>query len=324
MRLTTTGSYPKTPDRPQPALLRNVLTRRDRGQASENDVRQAIETVTREVLQEQADAGVDLLTDGEICWQDEITYVAGGLAGISLAGLIRYFDTNTYYRKPVVEEPISWRAPISVFDYRFAAKASSLPVKAVLTGPYTLARHTQNLNGRSFEQLLFDYADALNQEARALSVERPPLIQFNEPSLTWHPEDAALAGQAWRRLLQDIEVNTAVYFYFGCASTSLINEATDAGFGTIGLDLTQDGAIEELGRASPLARIAAGVVDSRTTRLEDVDAVASRLRSVMHLRPTERLDVNPNMGLEFLPREQAQAKLLRLREAIDLLEGEAR
>jgi 5-methyltetrahydropteroyltriglutamate--homocysteine methyltransferase len=280
-----------------------------------------IATVTREVIEAQAAAGADLLTDGQVRWQDEITYVAGSLAGISLNGLIRFFDTNTYYRRPAAQEPIAWRAPIAVTDYRKAAKITALPVKAVLTGPYTLARHT---DGGDFEQLLFDYADALNQEARALSVERPALIQFNEPSITWHLEDVALAGRAWRRLLQGIELDTGVAFYFGCAPTALIDEATNAGFGTIGVDLTIDGALDELRRASPLARIAGGVVDSRTTRMEPQEVVLSRLQSLLELRPSERIDVNPNMGLEFLPRMNAQAKLGLLRNAIDAVEGGAR
>jgi 5-methyltetrahydropteroyltriglutamate--homocysteine methyltransferase len=321
MRLTSIGNYPKTPDRPEPALLRNVLAKKDRGQATDADIEGVIEQVTAEVMRAQEDAGVELLTDGQVRWQDEITYVAGGLAGVSLNGLIRFFDTNTYYRRPVAEEPIAWRAPIAVGDFRKAAKMTALPVKAVLTGPYTLARHT---DGADFTQLVFDYADALNQEARALSVERPLLIQFNEPSITWHLEDIALAGEAWRRLLQDIALDTGVAFYFGCAPAALIDEATNAGFGTIGLDLTIDGSMEQLAVASPLARIAAGVVDSRNTRMEPVDVVARRLRGVLELRPSERIDVNPNMGLEFLPREKAQAKLRLLREAIDLVEGGAR
>jgi 5-methyltetrahydropteroyltriglutamate--homocysteine methyltransferase len=321
MRLTVVGNYPKTPDRPNPALLRNALARKDRGLAGDTDIEAVIEDVTRDVMREQQEAGVELLTDGCIRWQDEVTYIAGALAGISLNGLIRFFDTNTYYRRPVDEEPIAWRAPITIFDYRKATQTTQLPVKAVLTGPYTLARHT---DGGDVEQLALDYADALNQEARALQVERPALIQFNEPSLTWHSEDVALAGRAWRRLLQDIGVDTGVAFYFGCASTAMIDEATNAGFGTVGVDLTIDGAIEQLRAASPLARIAAGVVDSRTTRMEPVEVVAERLRAVLELRPSDRIDVNPNMGLEFLPRAQAQAKLRLLREAIGLVEGETR
>ena len=45
-----------------------------------------------------------------------------------------------YYRQPFIEGPVAWREPITVRDYQFAVEHSAKPVKAVLTGPYTLAR----------------------------------------------------------------------------------------------------------------------------------------------------------------------------------------
>ena len=77
----------------------------------------------------QAEAGIELVTDGQIRWEDEATYLAGAMEGVELNGLIRLFDTNTYYRQPFVEGPVKWRAPITVRDYLFAREKSSRPVK---------------------------------------------------------------------------------------------------------------------------------------------------------------------------------------------------
>src|SRR6185436_16988852 len=96
--------------------------------------------VTFEVIREQEEAGIELLTDGQIRWYDEQTYIAGRLAGVEINGLIRFFDTNTYYREPIVNGRIAWQEPILVRDYVFAREHATRPVKAVLTGPYTLAR----------------------------------------------------------------------------------------------------------------------------------------------------------------------------------------
>jgi methionine synthase II (cobalamin-independent) len=64
-------------------------------------------------------------------------------------------------------------------------------------------------------------------------------------------------------------------------------------------------------------------MDSRTTRLEDVDVLAGRIREARDFVGDDALYVNPNMGLEFLPREQAQAKLVRLAEAVNEVRGGA-
>jgi len=168
MIATVVSSYPKIPNRPRPARLRNAINRFDRGAITEEDIRRIEDEVTEEALQEQAEAGLDLVTDGQIRWEDEQTYLARQLRGISLNGLIRWFDTNMYYRQPVIESAIAWQKPITVDDYRFAAEHSEKPVKPVLTGPYTLARLSVDQHYGSVGALAKAFAGALNQEAKAL------------------------------------------------------------------------------------------------------------------------------------------------------------
>src|SRR5688572_24962840 len=151
MQVTVVGNYPKIPNLPRPARLRNALARLDRGEITPEQLAKVEDEVTIEVIREQEEAGIDLVTDGQVRWLDEQTYLMGRLDGVSLNGLIRFFDTNTYYRQPVIEGSISWREPIMLRDYRFARDNASRPLKPVLTGPYTLARLSQNQNGGSLE-----------------------------------------------------------------------------------------------------------------------------------------------------------------------------
>jgi 5-methyltetrahydropteroyltriglutamate--homocysteine methyltransferase len=316
MLVTVVGNYPKVPNLPRPARLRNALARLDRGQITPEELAKVEDEVTVEVLKEQDEAGIELLTDGQVRWFDEQTYIAGQLGGVEINGLIRFFDTNTYYREPVINGDVAWKEPILVRDYRFANEHASRPVKPVLTGPYTLARLSRNEHYASFEATAFALAEALNTEARALTAEQPPLIQFNEPAIIQHPEDVRLVEDVWRRLLSGLGVETAVYFYFGAPGAAAA-AAIEAGFTTIGVDLTIPGALDALKEGPQPAKLAAGVMDSRTTRLEDVDLLAERVREALTVVPADNLYVNPNMGLEFLPREQAQAKLVRLVEGVN-------
>ena len=135
MRTTAAGSYPKIPNRPRPARLRQAIARRDRGDITAEELARVEDEVTIEVIAEQAEAGLDLVTDGQIRWDDDQTYIAQRLQGLEITGLIRYFDTNTYYRQPNVTAPVGWRQPILVRDYEFAADHSTKPVKALITGP---------------------------------------------------------------------------------------------------------------------------------------------------------------------------------------------
>ena len=81
--------------------------------------------MTELALSEQIHAGLNLLTDGQIRWYDPISHVAGKLSGISSNGLLRFFDTNSYFRQPVVHGPIVWSKPLVSGDFLFAKANSS-------------------------------------------------------------------------------------------------------------------------------------------------------------------------------------------------------
>src|SRR3990172_2410783 len=204
MIATVVGSYPKIPNLPRPARLRNAINRFDRGEMSEEELRRIEDEVTVEALQEQAEAGLDLVTDGQVRWEDEQTYLARRLSGISIDGLIRWFDTNMYYRQPFIEGEVAWREPITVRDYTFAVEHSVKPVKAVLTGPYTLARLSVDEHYGSVSGAATAMAEALSKEVKALQEAGATFIQFNEPAILHHKDDFAEFTSICRRLVDGL------------------------------------------------------------------------------------------------------------------------
>ena len=148
------NSYPRIGDRPAEQVLRRALHSADRGELQPSAVAEAEDEMTRMALREQSDAGMDLLSDGQIRWHDPVSHVARGLAGFRIEGLLRYFDTNTYYRQPAAVGPIGRERPFLVEAYRFAAAAAPRPVKGIVTGPITLARLSRDARGRGMRDLV--------------------------------------------------------------------------------------------------------------------------------------------------------------------------
>ena len=316
MIATVVSSYPKIPNRPRPARLRNAINRFDRGAITEEEIRSIEDDVTEEALQEQAEAGLDLVTDGQIRWEDEQTYLARQLGGISLNGLIRWFDTNMYYRQPVIEGAITWQKPITVDDYRFAAEHSEKPVKAVLTGPYTLARLSVDQHYGSVGALAKAFAAALNQEAKALQEAGATLIQFNEPAILQHKKEFEQFAGLCRSLVDGITVETSLYLYFGDAE-GIYPQILDLPFQLIGLDFVMGAKNEALLQSAPFTKkLGLGIIDARNTKLESVDEIAARIRSLAAGLAPDQIHVSPSAGLEFLPREVAQEKLRRLAQGV--------
>jgi len=309
---TVIGDYPKIPNRPRPAKHRVAKERFQKGEITKQDMAHVEDDVTIEVLKEQSEAGLDLVTDGQIRWDDAQTYFARKLEGFDITGLIRYFDTNCYYRQPSAVGRIRWKEPITVPDYRFVREHSTVPVKPVITGPYTLAKLSVHPYYSNFKEFVLDVAEALHQEILALEQENPPLIQINEPSITWHKEEAELFGEAMERLTQGIKIPLALCTYFGDIKglETIIGRLP---FQVVGLDMLQGVENWDIIKNTRWDKtLALGLLNSRNTKMEDWEAIFQRLAPVFRTIPPEQILINPNCGLEFLPREVAYSKLVHM------------
>jgi 5-methyltetrahydropteroyltriglutamate--homocysteine methyltransferase len=314
MQTTVAGSYPKIPNRPRPARLRQAIARLDRGEITAEELAQIQDEVTIEVIGEQTEAGLDLIGDGQVRWDDDQTYVARELEGFDIGGLVRYFDTNTYYRQPTVTGPVGWREPVLVRDYEFAAAHSTKPVKAMLTGPYTLAFLSTDSHYGDRRRLVLDLAKALRQEAQALAAAGAPFIQVNEPAIVHNKDDAPLFFEAISGMLDGVDATTALHTWFADAA-GILPLLNDLPVDVIGLDFVWGPGNWDALKAGPFSKgLGLGIVDARNTRMETVDEIAEQIRRAGQLVPSERLYVNPSCGLEYLPREVAFEKLKRMVE----------
>src|SRR5437016_8998170 len=138
LTLANHGSYPRIGDSAEEQVLRRTIAQREKGEKTDADLRAAEDHMTELALREQIDAGLDLVTDGLIRWYDPISHLAGKLAGARINGLLRFFDTNCYFRQPVIEARLERNGPLVVEEFEFARRKTSRPLKAVLTGPLTL------------------------------------------------------------------------------------------------------------------------------------------------------------------------------------------
>lgn len=312
MITTVVGNYPKVPSLSGGPNLRTAIGRFDQGRISAEELGQVADEATQDALKEQAQAGVDLVTDGHIRWEDEVTYFARSLKGVTLNGLLRWFDSNTYFRQPIVEGAISWEKPIEVRDYKFAVEHSSRPVKAVLPGPLTVADHMQDRHYQDHKRLLADVTRSLNAEARALQDTGATFIQFNEPTLVRKKEQFPLFQAQIPALLNGLTVKVALYTYFGDLD-GLVPTLFSLPFQVYGVDfVTNPGSVASF-KSYPLDKeLGAGLIDARNTKLEEVDHVVGHLKQLSSVVPLDRIYLNPNCGLEFLPRKNAYDKLVRM------------
>ena len=313
MKLTAVGNYPKIGKGPGGQKLRRAIARSDRGEITPEELALVEEEVTREVIEEQEAAGLDMVTDGMIRWDDGQTYIAKQLEGFEATGLLRYFDTNTYYRQPVARGPVGWSGPITVEDYRFAASCTSLPVKAIITGPYTLAKLSRSKYHLDLAHLAMELADAVRREALALEGEGVPLLQVDEPAIVRNKEDWGLFQQVMERFTRDLEVERMLYTWFG--DVSGLEGFFTLDFDGFGLDFVMGPANFDLLDGFPTEKtLGLGILDARNVRMETVEQISNTVMDVSSRVSLDRIHLTPSCGLDYLPRETAIAKLRRLAE----------
>ena len=304
------GSYPKISDDPKAINLRRELNLFDRGEIGWEELELAYKETIRRVLKEQEEAGLDILTDGQIRWDDLVTPFAKKMDGVEIGGLIRFFDNNFYYRQPVLVGPVRLREPATVNDFRFASSLTKRPMKAVIPGPYTMARLCRDNYYKDLERLTLELARALRDEALALKEAGATILQIDEPSLCFNPEDAELAKEGIKIITDGLTLEVALCLYFGSIK-GLLGKLSHFPVQVLILDLVSRGEnLEELFRSKVPQGLGLGLIDARNTKMERREDIIEILRRVSKAYPDRSpLYLTPNCGLEFLPHREAFKKM---------------
>lgn len=322
MPITTTvvGSYPKPPHEGRPFRLRRAIAAFERGEIGAPELRKVEDDLAEEVLAEHVAAGIDLVTDGQVRWTDPVTPFARKLGGFLAAheDLIRFFDNNTYYRRPHVTGRVEWGGPVTVQDWDFASSLTDATVKQAIIGPYSLAKLSKNEHYSHEGDLVLDIARVLNQEAFELEAAGCTWIQFDEPAIVAHPnladepKDFGLLSEASAVLTEGLSVTTELRTYFGGVEEAA-GEFFSLPFKAFGLDFVDGPSNWDLVKELPGDRtLSAGLLNGRDTRLEPSEALREQVERLLGLVSPDRLRLSPSCGLEYLPRDRAEAKLRRL------------
>jgi 5-methyltetrahydropteroyltriglutamate--homocysteine methyltransferase len=313
--LTNTGSYPRIGETLELQELRRTYSAWERGEKTADDLRAAEDAAARAAINDQVRAGLDLVTDGQSRWYDPISHLAGKLAGIEINGLLRFFDTNFYFRQPVAKEKIARKDGLVLVEYDFARSVSPKPVKPVLTGPYTLAKFTLVSQGPypNLDTLVKAYADCLAAEIQALAAAGAEVVQLDEPAILKHPADFPVLQRAIEYLSKHKgRARLALCVYFGDPAP-LYERLQKLPVDILSLDFTYNPKlVTKIVMSGSNHILGLGLIDGRNTKLEDPAEVAAQVERLLPRVRAEFCYLHPSCGLEYLPRDRAFAKLERM------------
>jgi 5-methyltetrahydropteroyltriglutamate--homocysteine methyltransferase len=318
------SSYPRVAEGVKGQRLRRAYARRETGELDDAGYQKVALDYIAEIVAEQEAAGCDVVTDGLVRWYDLVNRPATRLDGVRSAGIVRWFDTNTYVRQPEIVGRVSGEIGLGpeIAELRSIATKQ---IKAVLPGPYTLARHSILTGNGDLTSLAAAYADAIAAELPKLAAAGATLVQIEEPSLLRFPGDAETVRNSLQRATKDRgDVRVSLVTYFGDA-TPVYGELVRMPVDMLGFDLHYGPAVAGLIAAQPPdVPVALGALDGRNTKLDDTNetaAVVARVAEALDAKGISELHLQSSCGLEFLPRDRAKRKLERMREIADAVSG---
>jgi 5-methyltetrahydropteroyltriglutamate--homocysteine methyltransferase len=293
---------------------------------------EAQDDATLTAIRAQEEAGLDILTDGEIRRESYSNHFATALDGLDLEhpGTVRN-RSGIDIPVPRVTGEIRRPAPVQVDDVRFLRAHTDRAIKITVPGPFTMAQQAQNDHYADDRALALAYADVVRAEIADLFAAGADIVQIDEPWLQARPDVARRYGaEVVTRALTDAPGPVHVHLCFGYAAMvaerpegySFLPELADTPADAISVETAQSHLDPATLRPLRGKGIALGVLDLSTPEVETPGTIADRVRRALDDVDVDKLLLSSDCGLKYLPRASAAGKMRALAEAAAIVRTE--
>jgi 5-methyltetrahydropteroyltriglutamate--homocysteine methyltransferase len=353
---TMVGSYPR------PHWFNYQLLGRDTRVAFKHvDHAEAYEDATEVVIHDQEAAGLDIVTDGQMYYDDYVGVIGSfcwymyeripgfeaakeehpsvvGATGERGVGLTLLSDWGGVINSGPVEH-----GPIRLVDlYKVAKKYANKPLKvSVGAGPVNLAWHVYFEHYKDAKELSYALAPIFNAEMKALVEEGAEFLQLEDlgawlPLFTEDESDYEWIADVISQCVDGVDAKIAWHFCYGNAWGNRLADLYPAGYEAVlphfyDVPVDQfvlDFANREMADIDALKtlpddkEVAIGVVDIRAMMVETPEDVAARIRKVTDVVSPDRVYLTTDCGMKPLPRTIAKMKLNALVKGAEIVRSE--
>jgi 5-methyltetrahydropteroyltriglutamate--homocysteine methyltransferase len=354
---TMVGSYPRPRWYTQQLLGRDV-------RVAFKEVRheEAYHDATQVVIRDQEEAGLDIVTDGQMSYDDYVGvigsfcwYMYERIGGFEPAREEHPSVTSDTEANRVTALLTDWggvinsgpvtHGPIRLVDlYKIARQYTDKPIKvSVGAGPVNLAWHVYFQHYKDAEELCYALAPIFNAEMKALVEAGAEYLQLEDlgawlPLFTGNEKDYDWIRDVIGKCCEGVDAKIGWHFCFGNAwGNDILSANFPEGYQTVlphfwdtpGIDqFVLDFANRNMAGVEFLKNLPAdkevqvGVLDIRSMMIESPEQVAARARQVLEHVPAERVTLSTDCGMKPLPRMVAKMKLKALAEGAQIVRDE--
>ncbi len=333
---TVVGSYPQPDWLVDREKLKSQTVPRvrvtDIWRIDEGHLEAAQDDATILAIRDMERAGIDIVTDGEIRRESYSNRFVTELEGVDCdTPKIVTLPTGRQGAMPRVVSKVRRTHAVEVRDVEFLRRNTDRTIKITMPGPFTMSRQCHNEHYKDPDEMVMDFAAALNAEAKELEKAGADIIQLDEPWLRQDPEAAKrVAVRAINAALKGLSATTAVHLCFGYAHLvsgkpsgyAFLSELADTTANQISIEAAQPkvdlGVLKDLSGKS----IMLGVIDLGDPNIETPEKVAERLRGGLKHLPAGRLIAAPDCGMKYLSRDVAFGKLKAMADGAAIVRAE--
>ncbi len=290
---------------------------------------EAQDDATIVAIRTQEEAGLDIITDGEIRRESYSNHFATALDGVDVDNPGEALDRSGHPNPvPRVVGPISRPRPVQVRDLEFLRAHTDRRTKVTVPGPFTMSQQAQDDHYGDPAALAMAYAAAVNAEVKDLFAAGADIVQLDEPYMQARPDAAREYGlAALNAALDAVTGTTAVHICFGYAAIiherpsgySFLPELAGCPCDQVSIETAQANLEPSVLEKLTDKTIILGVLDLSDARVESAAQIADRVRRALPYVSPDRVVLAPDCGMKYLPRESAAGKLAAMVQAAEQL-----
>jgi 5-methyltetrahydropteroyltriglutamate--homocysteine methyltransferase len=280
---------------------------------------EAQDDATLMAIKAQEEAGLDIVTDGEIRRESYSNRFATALEGVDIDNPGIALDRSGHPTPvPRIVGKIRRKYAVEVGDLQFLKHHTRRMVKITEPGPFTMSQQAQNEFYKTDEEAAMDYAVAVNGEIKDLFSAGADVVQIDEPYMQARPQKAEEYGlTALNAALDGVTGTTAVHICFGYAAViherpsgySFLGQLKECSCHQISIETAQSHLDCSVLADLEGKKIMLGVLDLSDMSVETPKMIAARIRRALEYVSAENIIVAPDCGMKYLPRDAAIGKM---------------
>jgi 5-methyltetrahydropteroyltriglutamate--homocysteine methyltransferase len=293
---------------------------------------EAQDDATRIAIADQEEAGLDIITDGEIRRESYSNRFATALEGVDIDNPGTALDRSGHPNPvPRIVGKIRRKHAVEVEDLKFLKAHTDRKVKITVPGPFTMSQQAQNDFYPNVADAAMDYATAVREEIADLFAAGADIVQLDEPYMQARPQAAEEYGlAALNAALEGAAGETAVHICFGYAAIiherpegySFLPQLKNCSCDQISIETAQSKLDCSVLEALPGKKIILGVLDLSDQDVESPETVAERIRRALPFVDASNVVVAPDCGLKYLPRATAYGKMKAMVDGAAIVRAE--